>query len=167
MVSPAGPWALEGQSASYLIKLAPLLWWTLPSSQQSKLAAKANRPPPGMCDRHQAANLLVKSASNVKDLILSDTLKNTKDGEMFLLCDNGQEVEDRIKAYNSKHMLEQLNTATTWLCDSTFAICPSSLIRFGSFTGSLTPKLSPLCSSSFLMLRQKSTPEPSRSSGML
>ncbi|KAJ9062067.1 hypothetical protein DSO57_1014690 [Entomophthora muscae] len=47
MVPAAGPWALVGQSASYLIKLAPLLWWALPSSQQSKLAAKANRPSPG------------------------------------------------------------------------------------------------------------------------
>ncbi|KAJ9053221.1 hypothetical protein DSO57_1026348 [Entomophthora muscae] len=48
MVPAAGSWALVGQSASYIIKLAPLLWWALPSSQQSKLAAKANRPPPGM-----------------------------------------------------------------------------------------------------------------------
>ncbi|KAJ9057321.1 hypothetical protein DSO57_1023851, partial [Entomophthora muscae] len=47
MVLAAGPWALLGHSASYLIKLAPLLWWALPSSQQRKLAAKANRPSPG------------------------------------------------------------------------------------------------------------------------
>ncbi|KAJ9058473.1 hypothetical protein DSO57_1011850 [Entomophthora muscae] len=47
MVPAAVPWALVGQSASYLIKLAPLLWWALPSSQQSKLAAEANRPSPG------------------------------------------------------------------------------------------------------------------------
>ncbi|KAJ9082829.1 hypothetical protein DSO57_1000814 [Entomophthora muscae] len=46
MVPATGPWALIGQSASYLIKLAPLLWWALPSSQKSKLAAKANRPSP-------------------------------------------------------------------------------------------------------------------------
>ncbi|KAJ9065076.1 hypothetical protein DSO57_1023600 [Entomophthora muscae] len=47
MVPAAGPWALVGQSASYLIKLAPLLWWALPFSQQSKLAAKANSLPLG------------------------------------------------------------------------------------------------------------------------
>ncbi|KAJ9061822.1 hypothetical protein DSO57_1016757 [Entomophthora muscae] len=47
MVPATGPWALVGQSASYLIKLAPFLWWALPSSQQSKLAANANRPSPG------------------------------------------------------------------------------------------------------------------------
>ncbi|KAJ9059201.1 hypothetical protein DSO57_1005123 [Entomophthora muscae] len=39
---------LVGQSASYLIKLAPLPWWALPSSQQSKLAAKANGTPTDM-----------------------------------------------------------------------------------------------------------------------
>ncbi|KAJ9082409.1 hypothetical protein DSO57_1039614 [Entomophthora muscae] len=43
---------------------------------------------------------------------------------MFLLHDNGQEVEDRIIAYTTTQNLEQLNTATTWLCDSTFATCP-------------------------------------------
>ncbi|KAJ9058743.1 hypothetical protein DSO57_1009082 [Entomophthora muscae] len=47
IVPAAGPWALVGQSASYLIKLAPLLWWALPSFQQSKLEAEANRPSPG------------------------------------------------------------------------------------------------------------------------
>ncbi|KAJ9065546.1 hypothetical protein DSO57_1018407 [Entomophthora muscae] len=48
MVSASGPWALVGQSASYLIKLASLLWWVLPSSQPRKLAAEANSPSPGM-----------------------------------------------------------------------------------------------------------------------
>ncbi|KAJ9077103.1 hypothetical protein DSO57_1019838 [Entomophthora muscae] len=47
MVPITEPWALVGQSASYLINLAPLLWWALPSSQQSKLAAEANRSSPG------------------------------------------------------------------------------------------------------------------------
>ncbi|KAJ9090396.1 hypothetical protein DSO57_1002709 [Entomophthora muscae] len=48
MVPASGPWALVGCSASYLIKLAPLLWWALPSSQPCKLAAEANSPSPGM-----------------------------------------------------------------------------------------------------------------------
>ncbi|KAJ9083330.1 hypothetical protein DSO57_1035738 [Entomophthora muscae] len=54
MVLAAGPWALVDQSASYLIKLAPLLWWALPSTQQSKLVAEANSPFPGTRypDRH-------------------------------------------------------------------------------------------------------------------
>ncbi|KAJ9089394.1 hypothetical protein DSO57_1013333 [Entomophthora muscae] len=47
MVSAAELWALVGQSAYYHIKLEPLIWWALPSSQQSKLAAEANRPSPG------------------------------------------------------------------------------------------------------------------------
>ncbi|KAJ9061125.1 hypothetical protein DSO57_1023565 [Entomophthora muscae] len=48
MVPATGPWALVGQSASYLIKLAPLLWWALPSSQLSKLASEAISPSPGI-----------------------------------------------------------------------------------------------------------------------
>ncbi|KAJ9060285.1 hypothetical protein DSO57_1032464 [Entomophthora muscae] len=47
MIPAAGSWALVGQPASYLIKLAPLPLWALPSSQQSKLVAKANRSSPG------------------------------------------------------------------------------------------------------------------------
>ncbi|KAJ9069998.1 hypothetical protein DSO57_1013102 [Entomophthora muscae] len=60
MVPAAGPWALVGQSASYLIKLALLLWWDLPSSQQSKLAAEANRSFPGTWypDRSENIKLL-------------------------------------------------------------------------------------------------------------
>ncbi|KAJ9049092.1 hypothetical protein DSO57_1028187 [Entomophthora muscae] len=49
-------------------------------------------------DRRQASNPLAKSATNIKDLVLTDALKKTEDGEMFLLHDNGQEVEDRIVA---------------------------------------------------------------------
>ncbi|KAJ9052098.1 hypothetical protein DSO57_1037568 [Entomophthora muscae] len=48
MVPAAGPWALVGRSASYLINIAPLLWCALPSSQKSKLAAEADSPSPGM-----------------------------------------------------------------------------------------------------------------------
>ncbi|KAJ9061935.1 hypothetical protein DSO57_1015759 [Entomophthora muscae] len=48
VVSAAGPWALVRQSVFYLIKLAPLLWWALPSSQPRKLAAKDNSPSPEM-----------------------------------------------------------------------------------------------------------------------
>ncbi|KAJ9050842.1 hypothetical protein DSO57_1010393 [Entomophthora muscae] len=42
MVPSTRPWALVDQLASYLIKLAPLLWWALSSSKQSKLATKTD-----------------------------------------------------------------------------------------------------------------------------
>ncbi|KAJ9075139.1 hypothetical protein DSO57_1039010 [Entomophthora muscae] len=32
MVPNSGPWSLFGQSVSYIIKLAPILWWALPAS---------------------------------------------------------------------------------------------------------------------------------------
>ncbi|KAJ9073117.1 hypothetical protein DSO57_1020006 [Entomophthora muscae] len=31
MMSNSGPWSLLGQSASYIIKLVPILWWKLPT----------------------------------------------------------------------------------------------------------------------------------------
>ncbi|KAJ9088989.1 hypothetical protein DSO57_1017439 [Entomophthora muscae] len=70
-------------------------------------------------DGRQAINLMAKSATTIKDLVLSDALKKTKDGEMFLLHDNGQEVEDRIIAYATTQNLEKLNTATTCVREPT------------------------------------------------
>ncbi|KAJ9067081.1 hypothetical protein DSO57_1002995 [Entomophthora muscae] len=40
MVPNSRPWSFLGQSASYIIKLAPILWWTLPAS----LAAPHPKP---------------------------------------------------------------------------------------------------------------------------
>ncbi|KAJ9082361.1 hypothetical protein DSO57_1005226 [Entomophthora muscae] len=31
MVPNSGPWSFLGKSVSYIIKLAPILWWALPS----------------------------------------------------------------------------------------------------------------------------------------
>ncbi|KAJ9063959.1 hypothetical protein DSO57_1035465 [Entomophthora muscae] len=41
MVPNSGPWSLLGQSVSYIIKLAPILWWALPAS----LAVPHPEPP--------------------------------------------------------------------------------------------------------------------------
>ncbi|KAJ9090544.1 hypothetical protein DSO57_1001513 [Entomophthora muscae] len=41
MVPNSGPWFLLGQSISYIIKLAPILWWALPAG----LAAPHPKPP--------------------------------------------------------------------------------------------------------------------------
>ncbi|KAJ9084924.1 hypothetical protein DSO57_1019101 [Entomophthora muscae] len=41
MVPNSRPWSLLGQSVSYTIKLAPILWWALPAS----LAALHPKPP--------------------------------------------------------------------------------------------------------------------------
>ncbi|KAJ9056278.1 hypothetical protein DSO57_1034832 [Entomophthora muscae] len=32
VVPNSGPWSILGQSVSYIIKLAPILWWALPAS---------------------------------------------------------------------------------------------------------------------------------------
>ncbi|KAJ9082496.1 hypothetical protein DSO57_1004061 [Entomophthora muscae] len=41
MVPNSGPWSLLRQSISYIIKLAPILWWALPAG----LAAPHPKPP--------------------------------------------------------------------------------------------------------------------------
>ncbi|KAJ9061601.1 hypothetical protein DSO57_1018917 [Entomophthora muscae] len=41
MVPNSGPWSLLGQSISYIIKLAPILWWALPAGS----AAPHPEPP--------------------------------------------------------------------------------------------------------------------------
>ncbi|KAJ9090032.1 hypothetical protein DSO57_1006732 [Entomophthora muscae] len=41
MVPNSGPWSLLGRSVSYIIKLAPILWWALPAG----LATPHSEPP--------------------------------------------------------------------------------------------------------------------------
>ncbi|KAJ9082107.1 hypothetical protein DSO57_1007441 [Entomophthora muscae] len=41
MVPNSGPWSFLGKSVSYIIKLAPILWWALPAG----LAAPHPEPP--------------------------------------------------------------------------------------------------------------------------
>ncbi|KAJ9056188.1 hypothetical protein DSO57_1035752 [Entomophthora muscae] len=41
VVPNSGPWSLLGQSVSYIIKLAPILWWALPAGS----AAPHPKPP--------------------------------------------------------------------------------------------------------------------------
>ncbi|KAJ9083332.1 hypothetical protein DSO57_1035740 [Entomophthora muscae] len=78
-----GPWSLVGRSASYLVKLAPLLWWVFPSSQKSKLVAETNGTPNRMCVRNSFSELAnqVSSISHKKEV---ETVPN-----FFDLVDKG------------------------------------------------------------------------------
>ncbi|KAJ9082272.1 hypothetical protein DSO57_1006057 [Entomophthora muscae] len=40
IIPAVGPWSWVGKSASYLLKLAPLLWWSLPTKTRPKLPLK-------------------------------------------------------------------------------------------------------------------------------
>ncbi|KAJ9066006.1 hypothetical protein DSO57_1013882 [Entomophthora muscae] len=42
MVANSGPWSLLGQSVSYIIKLAPILWWALPASSATPYPKPSN-----------------------------------------------------------------------------------------------------------------------------
>ncbi|KAJ9048083.1 hypothetical protein DSO57_1037837 [Entomophthora muscae] len=46
IIPAAGPWSWVGKSASYLLKLAPLLWWALPAKTWPELPLKMTGRPP-------------------------------------------------------------------------------------------------------------------------
>ncbi|KAJ9073289.1 hypothetical protein DSO57_1018005 [Entomophthora muscae] len=46
MVPSNGPWAILGKPLSYIVKLAPILWWALPSGPMGHLPASSQEPPP-------------------------------------------------------------------------------------------------------------------------
>ncbi|KAJ9067814.1 hypothetical protein DSO57_1035364 [Entomophthora muscae] len=47
MVPTSGPWAVLGKLLSYIIKLAPILWWALPAGPAGRLPASSQEPPTG------------------------------------------------------------------------------------------------------------------------
>ncbi|KAJ9053255.1 hypothetical protein DSO57_1026105 [Entomophthora muscae] len=44
IVTTAGPWLWVGKSMSYLIKLAPILWWALPTQSVTRQFPSASKP---------------------------------------------------------------------------------------------------------------------------
>ncbi|KAJ9087942.1 hypothetical protein DSO57_1028055 [Entomophthora muscae] len=44
IVPAAGPWSWVGKSMSYLIKLAPILWWALPTQSATRQFLDASKP---------------------------------------------------------------------------------------------------------------------------
>ncbi|KAJ9061853.1 hypothetical protein DSO57_1016428 [Entomophthora muscae] len=44
IVLAAGPWSWVGKSASYLLKKAPLLWWTLPAKTPTQVTPRNGGP---------------------------------------------------------------------------------------------------------------------------
>ncbi|KAJ9057668.1 hypothetical protein DSO57_1020405 [Entomophthora muscae] len=45
MIPARGPWALLGKLLSYIVKLAPILWWALPAGPASRPPASSKEPP--------------------------------------------------------------------------------------------------------------------------
>ncbi|KAJ9066621.1 hypothetical protein DSO57_1007696 [Entomophthora muscae] len=53
MVPVSGPWAVLGKLLSYIVKLAPILWWALSAGPAGRLPASSQEPPIGWIpDRH-------------------------------------------------------------------------------------------------------------------
>ncbi|KAJ9066367.1 hypothetical protein DSO57_1010319 [Entomophthora muscae] len=47
MVPTSGLWAILGKLLSYIVKLAPILWWALPAGPAGRLPASSQEPPTG------------------------------------------------------------------------------------------------------------------------
>ncbi|KAJ9081606.1 hypothetical protein DSO57_1012933 [Entomophthora muscae] len=47
MVPASRPWALLGKLVSYIVKLAPVLWWALPAGPVGRLPASSQENPTG------------------------------------------------------------------------------------------------------------------------
>ncbi|KAJ9058354.1 hypothetical protein DSO57_1013203 [Entomophthora muscae] len=47
MVPVSRPWAVLGKLLSYIVKLAPILWWALPTGPADCLPASSQEPPTG------------------------------------------------------------------------------------------------------------------------
>ncbi|KAJ9076098.1 hypothetical protein DSO57_1029452 [Entomophthora muscae] len=45
IVPTSGPWAVLGKSLSYIVKLAPFLWWALPDGPAGCPPASSQEPP--------------------------------------------------------------------------------------------------------------------------
>ncbi|KAJ9071611.1 hypothetical protein DSO57_1035270 [Entomophthora muscae] len=47
LVPTTGPWALLGKLLSYIVKLAPILWWALPAGPAGRPPASPQETPAG------------------------------------------------------------------------------------------------------------------------
>ncbi|KAJ9060315.1 hypothetical protein DSO57_1032101 [Entomophthora muscae] len=47
MMPVSGPWAILGKLLSYIVRLAPILWWALPAGPAGCLPASSQEPPAG------------------------------------------------------------------------------------------------------------------------
>ncbi|KAJ9079369.1 hypothetical protein DSO57_1036085 [Entomophthora muscae] len=47
MVPTSGPWAILGKLLSYIVKLAPILWWALPAGPAGRLPTSSQETPAG------------------------------------------------------------------------------------------------------------------------
>ncbi|KAJ9055607.1 hypothetical protein DSO57_1002082 [Entomophthora muscae] len=62
MVPTNGPWAFLGKSLSYIVKLAPILWWALPTGPAGCLPASSPEHATGWLS--ETINAILKWSTN-------------------------------------------------------------------------------------------------------
>ncbi|KAJ9055498.1 hypothetical protein DSO57_1003198 [Entomophthora muscae] len=63
MVPASGPWAILGKLLSYIVKLAPILWWALPAGPTGCLPMSSQKPPTGWISE-STLEISMKSSSS-------------------------------------------------------------------------------------------------------
>ncbi|KAJ9077543.1 hypothetical protein DSO57_1015735 [Entomophthora muscae] len=61
MVPTSRPWAVLGKSLSYIVKLAPILWWALPAGPAGCLPASSQEPPTGWIPEMESISTFSKN----------------------------------------------------------------------------------------------------------
>ncbi|KAJ9051439.1 hypothetical protein DSO57_1004520 [Entomophthora muscae] len=86
VVPNSGPWSLLGRSVSYIIKLAPILWWALPTG----LAAPHPEPPNASTYDWLPDNTSLRKAARKRPFsragLLAVPLHSPPFGNSFFLC---------------------------------------------------------------------------------
>ncbi|KAJ9053669.1 hypothetical protein DSO57_1022070 [Entomophthora muscae] len=68
MVPTSGPWTILGKLLSYIVKLAPILWWALPAGPVGRPPLSPQEPPTG-CVPDTGAQCQVLLQARVRDAL--------------------------------------------------------------------------------------------------
>ncbi|KAJ9077444.1 hypothetical protein DSO57_1016749 [Entomophthora muscae] len=83
MVPVSRPWAVLGKMLSYIVKLAPILWWAPPTGPAGRPPASSQEPPTGWIP-----DSVRKTFSNHAVMSLSLASRASKVDDSFLAIDS-------------------------------------------------------------------------------
>ncbi|KAJ9074919.1 hypothetical protein DSO57_1001392 [Entomophthora muscae] len=73
MVPVSGPWAILGKLLSYIVKLAPILWWALPAGPAGRPPAISQEPPTGWIPDSVRNNQNISTSSSSTVVFVANT----------------------------------------------------------------------------------------------
>ncbi|KAJ9076726.1 hypothetical protein DSO57_1023472 [Entomophthora muscae] len=76
MVPVSRPWAILGKLLSYIVKLAPIFWWALPTEPAGCLPASSQEPPSGWIPDKMAATISKPTDKNTMSAYIAQRLQS-------------------------------------------------------------------------------------------